>query len=1249
MGSQHSEGAAGAEEPREKTFGTELRRRRGLAGLSLTQLAALIHYSRGHISRVENGEKRPSEEFARLCDQALRAGGELLALAAGPGPGECPYPGLMSFRAEDARWFFGRDRPLSELLNLLGDSATAGHPLMVVGASGAGKSSLLRAGLAPAVPRGVLPARHPGTPTVLYLTPTSHPVAELRRHDAARPLDSYALVIVDQFEEVFTLCADANERSAFIDQVCHLAGRGLPVVIGMRADFYGHALAHARLLTALRARSMLLGPMTADELRSAIAEPAAAAGLTLEPGLAEILLRDLGTGTDTASDAPGCGVGALPLLAHALRATWQQRSDGVLTVAGYGRTGGIRGAVAATAERVYGQLTEDEQLIARRLLLSLVRVADGVEDTRRRAQRQSLAPATDPAAVAVVERFTSARLLTADTEHVEISHEALLKAWPRLRGWIDADRTALRLRQQLTDAATAWSAEGRDDGLLYRGTRLTAAEEWAATHPEQTSPTEADFLRTARRHQQRGLRRLRRLAATLAVITVVALVATLLAVVKSREAGDQRDVALSSGLAAQADLMQSTDPALGLLLARAALRAHDTEAARSAVLSSSAIPYATRFLGDGQVSRAAAMSPDGTVVASGNLRGTVNLWSTAADRRAMPPHVLEGAGAAVTKIAIDRRRILAAATVGGPVRLWDAHDPGHPLPLDPLPDNTTDVSAMAFSHDGHTLVTGDVAGRLSLWDMSRPRHPVRLVSWQGHIGAVTYLALSGDGTTLATAGRDSTTKLWKLAGRQRPRLGGTVPDVGVNYNPVTLSADGRTLHYAQCDVVRSVRSADLDDEGRVIRRRTLFDLTGAVSDLALSPDGRTLAAGTIDSEVRLFDLTGSGEPLPLAQTSRVVSLTFGPDNRSLAVGSSDSSIQLWTRLPRLTGHHDVINRFQFSSDRKLGVTASSDKTAGIWDLSRPADPVLRGRAQCQGRHILGAAFSPDFRLLALTTYGLGKGKNHQTPICLWNLAAPHTPRLLGHMTSNGHSSVNCAAFSNDGRTLVTAGNSGNVTVWDVSNPSAPHQLHDLSDGRFYAVMDCGFLPHSDTLAIATYAAGVELWKVTAHHPARKIAALPGPPQTVSLAVDQDGTLLAAGGTDRRTHLWNITDPEKPRSLPPLSGHTATVSKADFSPSRPRRLITSTGASTDPVRLWDLTSPQHPRLIGRLLGPLGLGAFAHDGTTVLITTAGRRVQPWQTDVTAFADQICHLAGTPMTSQEAALYPMHPYQPPCNGTQ
>ncbi|MCQ0019430.1 nSTAND1 domain-containing NTPase [Actinomadura madurae] len=315
----------------EVTFGTELRRLRRAADLSQAELARKLRTGKGYLSRLERGLQRPGETFARACDTVLAAGGALFSLAVEPVTAACPYPGLTSFQEQDARWFFGRDRAVADLLSLLADPGTAGHPAVVVGPSGIGKTSLLRAGLATAVTRGALPARQPGTPETLYLTPTAHPVEELHGHDVRRPLESYALVAVDQFEELFTLCGEVSEREAFIEDLCRRAAAGLAVVLGVRADFYGHCLTHPGLLDALRERALPLGPMTVPELRQAITEPAAAEGLSLEPGLVEVLLRDLGTAPGTGR----CASGALPLLSHTLRATWQHRDDGgVLTVAG---------------------------------------------------------------------------------------------------------------------------------------------------------------------------------------------------------------------------------------------------------------------------------------------------------------------------------------------------------------------------------------------------------------------------------------------------------------------------------------------------------------------------------------------------------------------------------------------------------------------------------------------------------------------------------------------------------------------------------------------------------------------------------------------------------------------------------------------------------------------------------------------------------------------------------------------------
>lgn len=606
------------EHEQEARFGPELRRRREAEGWSLTELAGRVNYTKGHINRVENEQKRPSEEFARACDRALGARGVLLALAAA-GPQLCPYPGLAPFGMDDERWFFGRERAAAELVCLLGDRSTDGRPVVVIGPSGAGKSSLLRAGLAPAAARGGLPGRQPGTPAVLYLTPTARPMAELRTHDERRPLDTHALVIVDQFEELFTLCGDEAERDAFTDELCRLAQAGLPVVAGVRADFYGYCLAHPQLRAALRTRSLPLGPMTRAELRQAITEPAAVAGLTLEPGLAEVLLRDLG---DHAGEA-----GVLPLLSHTLRSTWQHRDDGVLTVAGYERTGGVHGAVAATAERAYSRLAPEEQEAARPVLLSLVRIGEGTDDTRRRADRSELA--ADERAEAVVEEFTRSRLLTADAEHVEISHEALLRSWPRLREWINANRVGLLVRQRLTDDATAWQAAGRDGSHLYRGTRLAAAGEWHDVRSGRAGTLECAFLEASHRHQRRGTRRMRQLMAVMAALALTALVAAGFAVDGKREADLQADRAVSARLSTEADAVRPRDPALAAHLALAGFQVEHTPQAHGALIGSSAPPYATRYVTGGLTEVTAwNSSPDGRILAEGTARGDVRVWST---------------------------------------------------------------------------------------------------------------------------------------------------------------------------------------------------------------------------------------------------------------------------------------------------------------------------------------------------------------------------------------------------------------------------------------------------------------------------------------------------------------------------------------------------------------------------------------------------------------------------------------------
>ena len=451
--------------------------------------------------------------------------------AEGPsGTDECPYPGLAAFGAAQARWFFGRDELTADLAGRLNDCLAEGGPLMVVAPSGAGKSSLLQAGLLPALTRGALPAagsRH--WPHIVF-TPTAHPMREaaaliagtgcppdraagsaapdgdqltvmlrrmLRAHaEAGAAAAARAVIVVDQLEELFTLCADEPERRAFIDWLWQLAqadtreGPLALVVCGLRADFYAECANYPQLRQALQASQMIVGSMSQDELREAILYPAEAAGLDIEPGLVELLLRDLGA---TLGDGGSKGTlaeydaGRLPLLAHALQATWQQRHGSTLTVDGYRATGGIHHAIATSAERAFSRLDSAGQQAARTVFLHLVKIGDGGEDVRRPASRGDLLrDSRQPAAArAVLDAYTRSRLITQTRDSVEITHEALIRAWPRLSQWIGQDRAGNLIRQDLDDAAHAWQAQGREPSHLFGGTRLA----WPANGPPAMART----------------------------------------------------------------------------------------------------------------------------------------------------------------------------------------------------------------------------------------------------------------------------------------------------------------------------------------------------------------------------------------------------------------------------------------------------------------------------------------------------------------------------------------------------------------------------------------------------------------------------------------------------------------------------------------------------------------------------------------------------------------------------------------
>ena len=365
----------------------------------------------------------------------------------------CPYKGLASFDAEDAEYFFGRERLVAELVARL-----VGAPLLaVVGPSGSGKSSVVRAGLLPALAGGVLPGSDHWAQALIR--PGEQPLRELRRATRRLAREWHSVLVVDQFEELFTACQDeaGARRSSSPRSSAPPRRAARVVVLAVRADFYGRCAAYPELSRLLGANHVLVGPMSRDELRRAIERPAQRVGLSVEPELVEALLADV-------EGQPG----ALPLLSTALLELWRERDRRRLRLAAYARSGGVQGAVARLAEDALRRASiAAHQAAARRLLLRLADEDESGAVVRRRIALAEL-EATEHGAE-VVARLTDRRLLTVSDGAVEVAHEALLREWPRLRAWLDEDAQGRRLHRRLSDAARAWDADARDPGELYRG------------------------------------------------------------------------------------------------------------------------------------------------------------------------------------------------------------------------------------------------------------------------------------------------------------------------------------------------------------------------------------------------------------------------------------------------------------------------------------------------------------------------------------------------------------------------------------------------------------------------------------------------------------------------------------------------------------------------------------------------------------------------------------------------------------
>ncbi len=1174
-----------------------------------------------------------------------------------------PYKGLRAFQEADAVNFFGRQALVEQLLaRFASEPAPSAVPadrfLAVIGPSGSGKSSVVKAGLLPALRHGAVPGSAKWF--MVEMIPGAHPLEELETvllriavdppaslldqlredeggltHVLEQLLpddDSELVLLIDQFEELFTLVDEDERRTHFINSLLVALNHPnsmLRLLITVRADFYDRPLMTPGLAELMRHCTEIVTPLTRAELEEAIVQPSLQAGALFETGLVPGIINDV-------SEQPG----ALPLLQYALTELFERRQERLLTKDAYNEIGGVLGALGRRAEELYAELDEEGEEAARQLFMRLVTLGEGTEDTRRRVLRSELTALVGAVRElplqgvqvleTVIERYGRYRLLTFDHDPltreptVEVAHEALLREWPRLWSWLDESRDDVRLQRSLAALAAEWVENHRQDGFLLRGSRLDLFAGWAAGTTIALTTDEQVFLQTSvasrqqreaaeqarqqrelqtaqklareqtkrAEEQSRSAQRLRLLVAGLAVVLLLALGAAWLAVSRGQEAqananlaatreaealaeAEQRATSEAVADSARQDAEQQAQIAFSRELAAAALNNLDSDPERSVLLAVQAMREARTQEAEEALHQAIP-----------NLRVAQTLVGHEDD-------------IASVAFSPDGAQLLTAS-YDGTARVWDVHT-GQELMNIFGHENSADIAL--FSPDGTFIVTGAGDGVVRVIDAATGELRRVLTGHRdspnaydpGEPNWVDTISISPDSKIIATGSSDGTARLWDAAtGAERQIL--TIPDENiVGIRKVEFSPDGTWLAMWGVDQPIEHHVIQIVDlESGDIPHTLVGTPEQRVGNFAISPDGSRMLIGdgTDTGEVvRLWDLEAAAE-LARYPVGEHNDLDFSPDGSLFMTNALDGGAHIWDietgdEVLRLSGHHDRVWVVAFSPDGTQIATGSADDTVRIWDIGLDYEYRL---LQPFGDHELvgvsAIAFSPDGNMLA--TAGMVGG------LSIWD--ASSGANLLD---LSGHDDfVGGLAFSPDGLRLASASDDTTIKIWDTVSGELLQTITAHEDW----VNNLAYSPDGATFASVDNDRQAIIWDADTGKPIHTLS-LTEP--AWAIAYGQDGTLLATGESEELFTIWDVSTGEPVQEFTEQNGADDLLFSADGS-----KLIT--GGYDGAVRIWDIDAgsllkeiPAHQGLVwGLALNP--------DGSTIATGSADRTARLWDID-------------------------------------